>query len=232
MAGPPIRTRRLLTHRHRSRTSDAPGLRLPTRRALGGAALIALAAGGVLVAHRTAGEAPSQRWVVAARSVPAGHVLRADDLGTVAVDLPGGIPAIPAQHADDLIGTVTLVRLEHLGLLRPDDTLAAGRFVEPGSVEVSVEIPPGRAMTGTLQVGDRVDVLATDREGTGTRTVVRGARVSAIPDDDGSERIGSSSTVQVRLGLPDSTTAASVVDASIRSEVSLVLPAPGARQDR
>ena len=68
-------------------------------------------------------------------------------------------------------------------------------------------------------------MLATDPDSTGTRTVAGGALVTAV-GDDGRDGIGSSSTVLVRLGLPDRDVASAVVDASIRSELSLVLPAP------
>lgn len=199
--------------------------RLPSRRSVTGAALVALSAIGVLVAHRAAVEPPTTRYVVATADLPAGQVLRASDLGAVAMDLPGGIPAVPAEDARELVGRVTRTGIERHALVRPGDLLARDRLAEPGSVEVAVELQPARALRGTLTVGDRVDVLATDPDSTGTRTVAGGALVTAV-GDDGGDGIGSSSTVLVRLGLPDRDVASAVVDASIRSELSLVLPAP------
>ena len=68
-------------------------------------------------------------------------------------------------------------------------------------------------------------MLSTDPDSTGTRRVADAARVTAVssPDEGG---IGADGSVRVRLGLPDGETATAVVDASIRSELSLILPAP------
>jgi len=217
--------------RHRAVVPSRLRHRLPNRRAVTGAALVALSATGVLVAHRAAAEPPRTRYVVAVADVPAGHVLGAGDLGTMAVDLPAGIPAVPAEDARSLVGRVTRQAVDRHALVRPGDLLERGRFVQPGSVEVAVELPPARALRGTLATGDVVDVLATDPDSTGTRTVVTGARVTDV-GADGRDGIGSSASVLVRLGLPSGDAAADVVDASIRSEISLVLPAPseGARR--
>lgn len=205
--------------------------RLPTRRAVVGSVLVAASAAGVLAAHRSATVAPTERWVVAARELPAGHVLAVEDLGTVAIDLPPGIPAVPEGSAADLVGRVTRSAVAELALVRSGDVLEHGRFDRPGTVEVAVELTPARALSGTVEVGDLVDVLATARDGdvSGTRTVATAARVSAVTgaSDDG---IGARGTVQVRLGLPDAATATAVVDASVRAELSLVLPAPRARR--
>src|SRR5690554_402033 len=157
--------------------------RLPNRRSVTGAALVAVAAAGVLVAHRAAVEPPRARYVVAVAEVPAGHVLRSSDLGTVAVDLPGGIPAVEAAEARSLVGRVARVRLERHALVRPGDLLARGRFLAPGSVEAALDLPPARALRGTLSAGDVVDVLATDPDSDGTRTVARGARVTDVGGD-------------------------------------------------
>jgi len=199
--------------------------RLPNRRALTGAVLVAASAAGVLVAHRAAAEPPHERYVVVAKEVAAGQVLRPGDLGTLPMDLPAGVAAVSDARADELVGRVARTELAALSLVRPGDLLDPGRFVDPGSVEVALELPPARALQGTLRVGDRVDVLSTDPEGTGTSTIARWARVSGVADEE-RDAIGAGGTVLVRLGLADADQAAAVVDASVRSEVSLVLPAP------
>lgn len=207
----------------RDRTRSARWL--PTRRSVTGAILVAVAASGVLVAHRSADAAPSQRWVVLTGDVPAGHAVTADDLGTIAIDLPAGVAAISGDEASELIGRVTRSPGEALDLLRPSDLHEPGRFARPGSVELALELSAARALSGTVRTGDLVDVLATDPHGTGTHTVATRARVSHVHDRD-RDGIGASGNVQVRLEVADSATAADVVDASIRSELSLVLPAP------
>jgi hypothetical protein len=106
----------------------------------------------------------------------------------------------------------------------------AGRFSPDAGVEVAVELRPASALSGTVSVGDLVDVLATDRDGPGTRTVALSARVTGVQGRD-DRAIGAGGEVLVRLGLPDAATAASVVDASIRSELTLVLPAPTPQEE-
>ncbi len=79
-------------------------------------------------------------------------------------------------------------------------------------------------MLGALERGDRVEVLATDPAAAGTDRV--GAATVVDPGDTEPGGIGSASTVTVRLSVADSEMAAAVVDASVRSEVTLALPAP------
>jgi hypothetical protein len=73
-----------------------------------------------------------------------------------------------------------------------------------------------------------VHVLSTDPDGRGTTTVAQNALVAQVGSDDGVEAIGSSGQVRVRLSLPDAAAAQSVVDASVRAELTLALPSPAA----
>lgn len=199
--------------------------RLPTRRTLTGAALVTVAACGVLVAHRSASTPPTTRYVVATAALPAGHVIDAGDLGTVAMHLPSKVPAIAEHDADELIGRITRTPVGELALMRPSDLHDRERLVDPASVEVALELQPARALHGVLGPGDAVHVLSTDANGQGTAVVARSVLVTGIGGGDDRD-IGSSSTVRVRLGTSDLEQAASILDASVRSEVSLALPAP------
>lgn len=199
--------------------------RMPTPRALTGGLLVTLSALGVFVAHRAAAEAPTDRYVVAVRNVEAGRAVSANDLGTVAMDLPDGVSGIPAADADRVVGRVARTPLSELDLVRPGDLFEPGRFDAVAAVEVAVDLEPARALAGTIRPGDSVDVLSTDPDGEGTRTIVRRARVTAI-GDPGRDGIGSSGRQIVRLGVADSTTAERVVDAAVRRVVTLALPAP------
>jgi len=200
--------------------------RLPTGRATVGAALIVIAAAGVFVAHRAANEPPSTDYVVATRHVPAGHVLEADDLGALAIDLPAGVSAIPAAQATDLIGRASARPLDELDIVRPGDVLDDNRFGTAGSVELGVTLEAGQALGGALATGDVVDVLSTDPDGTGTELLAPGARVVAVSGSDGDEVIGASSTLAIRLSVADAAAAVAVVDAAVRSTVTLVMPSP------
>ena len=198
--------------------------RLPTGRATVGAVLIVLAATGVLVAHRAASQPPTTRYVVAARDVPAGQVLTADDLGTLAADLPTGVTSVAADRADQLIGQITRSPLGELDLVRPSDVVAAASFIPPGSVEVPVEIDAARALPGAIRSGSRVDVLSTDPDEDGTVVLARDVLVVDVGGDEDSEAIGGTGGVPFRLAAPDADAATAIVDAAVRSQVTLVLP--------
>lgn len=199
-------------------------VRLPSGRALIGALLVVAAAAGVLMSHRSATQPAPHRYLVPARDLPAGRSISTDDLGAIAVDLPAELGALPVEQVDEVIGRVLRHDVAVSELLRPGDLFEPGRFRTPGRVEVALDLPPARALSGTIGVGDRVDVLVTDPSAAGTATLTR-ATVEAIgSDDDGG--IGVASNARVRLSVHDSATAELLVDAAVRSELTLALPAP------
>jgi hypothetical protein len=197
-----------------------PRLSLPAPRALVGGALVVAAATTVLVAHRTASAAPTTRFVVAARDIQAGRIIEATDLGTLAMDLPDGMAAVPAADATDLVGRTAVTDLSELDLVRTAD-LADRETSDPDTVEVSVLVDPARA-PADLQTGRMVTVLTTD-PAEGTRIVLRRVPVRGVDQPDGTV-IGGSDGVRVRVAAPDETAAADLVDASVRGELTLVVP--------
>jgi Flp pilus assembly protein CpaB len=190
--------------------------------------LIASAAAGVLLAHRAADAPPEQRYVVAMVDLPIGTRVDAADLGTVAAELPDDLSVVPGAQAKDLIGSVTRMPLQAQDLIRPTDVVEPGRLDPPNAVEVALDLPPAHAMSGALRVGDRVQVLSTDPDGGGTTTVAQDVLVAQIGADDDADAIGSSGQVRVRLTLADAATAQAVVDAVVRTEVTLARPSPAA----
>ncbi len=199
-------------------------LRVPSGRALIGALLVVAAAGGVLMSHRSATQPALQRYLVPSRDLPAGHSIAADDLGAIGLDLPAELGVLPAELADDVTGRVLRHGVAALDLLRPGDLLESGRFNGPGQLEVALDLPAARALAGSVGVGDRVDVLVTDPSAVGTTTLTR-ATVVAVDGDEASG-IGTTSNARVRLSVSDPTTAELLVDAAVRSELTLALPAP------
>ena len=199
--------------------------RLPSGRALVGGMLVTVAGAGILVAHRAATQPPTTRYVIATRAVATGEMISPSDLGTIALDLPADMAAIPADDASDLVGRVVAAPLSELSLVRPADVLEAGRFVDPESVEISLDLPPARALDGIVQDGDRVDVLATDPDSDGTTLLASGVRISSVVDETGGG-IGASGTVRIVLSLPSTERAELLVDAALRAELTLVLPRP------
>ncbi len=216
---------------------------LPSGRACVGAMLVTIAAAGVLFAHRSASAPPSSRYLVATQSIQSGQVIGAEDLGSIAIDLPSQLDAVPAAQANKLIGRVARNSLSTSELLRLDDALDAGRFVDPTSVEVSLELPPAQALQGIVQQGSFVDVLATDPEpdpntGSATTVLATRVRVSSVGDGSspaggsaegsggGASGIGVSGQLRVVLSVSGSEIATQLVDAARRAEITLVLPSP------
>lgn len=189
-----------------------------------GGLLVLAAAAGVLSAHRAASSPPTSRIVVLTRDIEAGETVRAEDLGTVAAELPDELEVVWADSADQMIGRVARSALSSMAPLRPGDLFEAGRFDGGRLVEVSIDLPPAQALAGSIRTGDLVDVLATDPNAVGTSTVVSNALVSEIGQDESS--IGSSGDVRVRLGVDDAAAAEALVDAALRTDVTLALPAP------
>ena len=204
--------------------------RLPSNRAVVGGLLVTIAAAGVFVAHRSATTPPTSRYVVLTRAVEPGAAITSDDLGTIALDLPDDLAVVDADDIDAVLGRTAAVRLDELDLLRPGDLYDTGRFTDRGSIEVAIELPAARALDNTIATGDAVDVLSTDPAGRGTSTVAEGVLVTGVQAPDGSG-IGADGNVVVRLGLPDRATAEVVIDAAVRTDVSLALPAPGGAAD-
>jgi len=188
-----------------------------------GAVLVVLAGIGVLSAHRAASAPTRERWTVVTRDVPAGTTLSAGDLGTVAAELPSGSPAVPATRARTLIGSVTVGPLAEMALVRPGDVVDGSDDIPAGSVEVPVEIERSRDLGDSVRVGSRVDVLSTDPDLDGTTVLATAVPVLDVVDSD-DIGIGGGDTVRYRLALPDSDTATAVVDASVRSQLTLVVP--------
>ena len=199
---------------------------MPTTRAVVGAILIAVAGSGVLMAHRAASAPPASRYVVVTADLAAGSVVKASDLGTLAIDVPAGLNVVPARDVRRVVGRVTRTELTELDPLRSDDLFERGRFSSPGSVEVGVEVKPARALAGAVKAGDVVDVMSTDPDGAGTTTLTTGATVVSVSGRSDGASIGTSSTLSVRLALDDGTVAPDVVDAAVRAQITLVLPSP------
>ncbi len=163
------------------------------------AALSGLAVLAALTALR---QAPDLTPVpVAARDLASGHVVTADDLGTAAVP-PSAVPARALDRADAIGRRVA-------GPMREGEFLTDVRVVRPGSLDgfgedaVLTTIRVDRADAASLGVGDRVDVVAVEPDGTRPATVVaRAVEIVMIPEsDDSSTSLGVVTTEENALAL-------------------------------
>jgi Flp pilus assembly protein CpaB len=180
------------------------------------------AAVAVAAALQSGSAAPPRRTMVltAARDLPAGVVVRPDDLARTPYD-PGSVPV-------GVLSPSTAAGRTTAGPLRSGEAVTETRLVTrsllegyPGLVAVPVRIgDPGAVRL--LRVGDRVDLLAADPQGDASARVVgRDVPVLAIPRA-GTESPGLTNGALVVLGVPDGG-AESVAQASVTSFLSVVL---------
>jgi len=113
---------------------------------------------GTLAAY--AGLSASRDVLVAARDLPAGAVLTAEDLTSVPVRLDDQTyrAAVPASKRSALAGTVLSVPLAaHQVLARAQ--LAAQGALAPGQEAFVISLPPDTAAGGAFQPGDQIQVI-------------------------------------------------------------------------
>jgi Flp pilus assembly protein CpaB len=148
---------------------------------------VAVAAG---VQAATAPPPPSVGVLTAARDLPAGAVLGSDDL--VTVDFAPG--SVPSGATRDAVGRTLAAPVRRgepvtdVRLLGPALTVG-----DPELTAVPVRLPDA-AMVTLLEVGDRIDLIATDPQGSGASVVATGVPVLALPpgsaETDGSGQPG------------------------------------------
>jgi Flp pilus assembly protein CpaB len=154
------------------------------------AALLAGVAVAAGVQAATAPPPPSVGVLTAARDLPAGAVLGSDDL--VTVDFAPG--SVPSGATRDAVGRTLAAPVRRgepvtdVRLLGPALTVG-----DPELTAVPVRLPDA-AMVTLLEVGDRIDLIATDPQGSGASVVATGVPVLALPpgsaETDGSGQPG------------------------------------------
>lgn len=128
-------------------------------------------------------EAATVAVLAAARDLPSGRVLGADDVRTIR--LPPDTAPEGHQPASRVLGR-TLASPMRRGEVLTDARLVQGSLLAgyPGLVAVPVRIPDAGSVA-LLEVGDRVDVLAADPRGdTPAEVTLARAPVLALPQPD------------------------------------------------
>lgn len=146
-------------------------------------ALILLTCGALLLWGRSTSATPTAPTLVAARDVPAGQVLTADDVTVAAWPAtvrPAAALAAPGDVVDRRVTSA----------LTAGEPLTATRVVSPSSVAaageglVAVLLPEDPlAAAGLVRPGDRVDVIG--RTDDLARTLVSGVAVLTVTEDAG-----------------------------------------------
>lgn len=164
----------------------------------------------------TAPPPPTVPVLVAARDVSAGTVLAAEDL--TEIRLPPA--AVPAGLVDRPAGRLLASPLRKGETVT--DARLVGRSLLSGYPELTA-LPvrlPDPAVLQLLSVGDRIDLLATDPEGGGTRIVAHDAIVIAIPSTDVEATASGLPGALVVIGTT-SAQAGQVADSAVRSYLSI-----------
>jgi len=162
---------------------------------------------------------PTVDVLVAARDLPAGAVLAEDDLMNAAL-APDTVPAGVLTDTGDATGAILAAAL------RAGEPVTDVRLVGPGlanaatgTVAVPVRVSDA-AQVGLLEVGDEIDLLATDPEARSTETVASGVLVLAVPDVEQDAPDAMTGRLVV-LGIPASTVA-EVTAAAVTAFVTYV----------
>lgn len=193
---------------------------LPTGRAVVGGFLVTVSAVGIFAAYSRAAAGPTTEFVVATRDVPVGSRLTAADVTTLPMELPEVMREEAAfRRAGAVVGATTV------GPIRRGELVQAGDLVQKRSatdeLEVSFALESARALAGSLQAGERVDVLATFGTGGDSYTVavVRQARVLEVRRGSGS--LAGGDTDVIRLAVASSADALAVTHALHAGDVTL-----------
>lgn len=204
--------------------ADQPSVRrpraLPGGRAIVGGLLVTLAAVGVFAAYRDANAAPSGSYVVAARRLAVGSVLRPGDLRAVAVDLPASL----RRRVFTDPGAVVGARL--LGPLDAGELVQVGNLVANASADgrqLSFSIEAARALNGAVRPGERVDVLATYGSGGGDAyTAPIAERVLVVDVASSGSSLNAGRSLVLTLALADPGEVLAVTHAARSGAITLV----------
>lgn len=193
---------------------------LPSGRAVVGGFLVAVAAVGVFFAYTSAVAGPVTPFLVAAEPVPAGQRLDASDLALVAIELPPAVAKSAYTDASAVVGAVAVA------------PLAAGELVQSGDVAVSADpavprelsfrVEAARAVQGSLQVGERIDVLASYGTGADGYTVAVADGVPVLGVESTGGELGTQRELVLRVGVEDDTDALALAHAVANGQIMVV----------
>jgi Flp pilus assembly protein CpaB len=177
---------------------------------------MAVAAVGVFAAYADASRGPTDRDVVAARSIRVGEALEASDLRLATGELPDDATGT-FEETDVLVGRVAL------GPIREGEIVQAGSVTDdrngPSRNEIALTLPRAQVAVGRLKQGERVDVFVTrdDR----TTSVVRGAQVVQI-GGEGEASLTSDRELTIVVAVGTGQEVAALVHALRTGEVTVV----------
>lgn len=191
---------------------------LPSSRAVVGGFMVAVAAVGTFALASGAGDDRLVEYVVAREDLAVGDLVTADDIAVARLDVPPFVGRRAFRRAGDVVDRVVLAPVGRGELVQAS---AVARDGASGR-QVSFPVEVARAVDGTLQPGEAVDVLVT--YGTGeaatTAVVARDAMVARLHRPEGT--LSDGRTVVVTLHLQTDDQAAALAHASAAGTVTIV----------
>lgn len=211
------------------RTVRRPG-RAPSRRAVLGGFLVALAAVLTWTTIRSAGQRPGHDIVVATRTIAPGERIDASAVTVRTVVMDADLAAHDFSSPTQLVDGVALAPIAEGEAIARSAVLA-----DPSGEKLrqfSFPVDRDRALNGDLRAGERVDVMATFGSGTESTTTViaRDALVLKVTE----QRTGSlaaSGKLIVTLGLASADQVLDAVHASQVADLTVVRSTLAARTD-
>ncbi len=195
------------------------GRTLPSGRAAVGALLVVLSGLGLTEAARRATAEPTTRFVVATREVAPGEVLTANDVRLETMQLSAQVAGRSFSDSGVLVGAVTVGPLGVGELIQSSLVQRGG----PALREMSFPVDSARALNGTLDPGDRIDVVATfgsSSSGAKTATVLSGLQVLSVSGD--MLDAGEGSTIVVTVAIAEAAQQVVLAEAVNTAELFLV----------
>lgn len=199
-----------------------PRAALPGGRAIVGGLLVSAAAVGTFAVYASSTTGPTHHYVVARAAVRTGQPLRADDLRTVAVDLPDELAAQAFTSPADLDGAVALTAVGADEIVQRSAVRTPSAVGAPASTrpELSFALEREHALNGDLQRGERIDLVGTYGSGAEAYTtfVARGVQVLDV-DRGAQSTLGAAGRVTITVALADE---AGVLEATHALEIAKV----------
>ena len=162
--------------------------------------------------------------LVVARPVAAGTALTDADLTVAEVSADPALDPIPLSARDSVLGRTAAVDLTP-GTLLVDAAMGQARVLDAGEAIVGIEVTAASAPTGTMAVGDRVQLVETAAPGSTGTAAASGRAVLAdgrITDLGGTSTTSSSGAVRLAVAVP-AAAAPSIAAASAGGRIAVVV---------
>ena len=173
----------------------------------------------VFAAYLDAAGGPDRAWVVASGEIAVGEPLELSDLAVAAVDLPPELAGRAFDDPEALVGAVALAPLSRYDLVLASHVAEGRAAVE--LEELSFAIDASRAVGGALRRGDRVDLVASYRDGGGLAEVIA-TDVQVLAAGEADTTIGAAGDLTLTVGVADRGQVLAIAHAVAHAELLVV----------